>query len=135
MKRCRYCNEEKPESEYHGAHRLKDGLANKCKDCCVIYQRNYRNAIRDGRRIASRRAKRPPAPIDPDRPNDTNDPILQPGGWRRCVTCWGKVAERDPRIIRCARKECVRVQQALGDTRTSPKRSFQAIIEAEADER
>ncbi len=42
MKTCLECNIEKEFNEFFKSSIKKDGLKNKCKDCCKIYQKKYR---------------------------------------------------------------------------------------------
>jgi len=42
MKKCRKCGEEKALSEYYRNKKTRDGLKNKCKDCCRAYQAGHK---------------------------------------------------------------------------------------------
>ena len=47
MKKCRICEEEKPESEFNKNARRKDGLQNECRVCDKALRKKYYESNRE----------------------------------------------------------------------------------------
>lgn len=54
-KTCRKCGEDKPLSEYHRYHKMKDGYLNQCKRCCHDYRKQYAKDNPEKHRLAMKK--------------------------------------------------------------------------------
>ena len=99
MKRCYKCDTMKPLEEFHRCTRRKDGRQSLCVSCVHIYQ------VERWWKIA----------------REKEIPGLLPDGTRReCACCGGGLYDLDPKVIRCSGKDCLKSQEVLGVTPTSP---------------